>query len=379
MKLKMNIYLVIPISILLIGFLAMQILSGFGEEPKKKKPTTIIKQVECQLVNLSNVEPKLTAFGRLTSSQPVILTSEVSGNILKGDIPFQPGQSFKTGQLLLKIDDRQIKLDINSAKSDFLTALATLLPEIKIDFPEEFDTWQKYFNSCSFEKSLNELPKPANQRIKLFLSRFNVYKLYFTVINLEIKHEKHFFKAPFNGSISSADLRVGALARSGSRLGEIINLDDMELKIPIPAQNLKWINKSKQVNVTSSEIDGYWSGMITRISKTINKSTQTLQAYIKIKRLPEDNLYDGIFLKAIITGNIIGNAIIIPRKAIYNDKNVYVVNKNKLQMKEVNIARFEENNAIVFDGLANKDTLVIEALQGVAPGMPAEALLKGAE
>ncbi len=377
MKFKINIYYIIPVVILVVGFFAMQFLFGFADEPQRRKPVPAVKQVESQIVNLAEVKPEIVAFGRLTSSQPVVLTSEVSGTIQQGDIPFQPGRSFNKGDLLVKIDDRQIKLDINSTKSDFLTALATLLPEIKLDFPEEFDTWQNYFNSCTFEHPLAELPEPSNQKIKLFLSRFNVYKLYFTVKNLEIRLEKHYFYAPFNGSISSADLRVGALARSGTRLGEIINLDDMELEVPIPAQDLKWIDKSKPVKITSNEIEGHWMGKVTRIGETINNETQTLQAFIKLNRSPNDNLYNGIFLEAAIPGKLISNALTVPRKSIYNDKNVYVVNNNQLEMKEIDIARFENNSAIINGGLANNDTLVIEVMQGVAPGMPAKALIEG--
>ena len=40
---------------------------------------------------------------------------------------------------------------------------------------------------------------------------------------------KHYFYAPFNGSITAADLRVGSNVRAGSRLGEIINLSNLEL------------------------------------------------------------------------------------------------------------------------------------------------------
>ncbi|MFC2085386.1 efflux RND transporter periplasmic adaptor subunit, partial [Bacteroidota bacterium] len=185
---------------------------------------------------------------------------------------------------------------------------------------------QEYFNSCTFNKSLPELPEPSNQKIKLFLSRFNVYKLFYTVKNLEIRLEKHYFYAPFNGSILSAELRVGAIARSGSRLGEIINLDDMELEVPIPTKDIQWIDKQKSVIITSNEMEGKWSGRISRIGKTIDTQTQTLQVFIKVYRSHYDNLYNGIFLKVTIMGKLIENSITVPRKVLYNENNVYIVN-----------------------------------------------------
>lgn len=376
MKFKFKAKYVLPVVILVAGFFIMQFLFGFAKEPEKKKPIPVTKLVESKVVKLETVVPEITAFGRLTSSQPITLVSEVSGTVLKGDVPFLPGQSFKKGDLIVKIDDRQIKLDINSAKSDFLTALAAVLPEIKVDFSAEFKTWQNYFDNCSFDKKLSELPKPANQKIKLFLSRFNVYKLYFTVENLEIRLEKHYFYAPFNGSISRADLRIGSTARSGSVLGEIINLDDMELEVPVPTKDLQWIDPTKPVVVKSKEIEGSWKGRITRIGESINIQTQTLQAFISIEGSAKDRLYNGIFLEAFIPGRAIESAMTIPRKAMYNGKYVFIVENGKLDYREINVARMGLNDAVINAGIKNGDTLVTEVLQGVADGMPAKALIQ---
>ncbi|MBN1300732.1 MAG: efflux RND transporter periplasmic adaptor subunit [Melioribacteraceae bacterium] len=379
MKFKFHKSYIIPIVILAAGFVAMRILFSFAEEPEKRKPELKVRLAESVIVELSDIKSEVTAYGRLASSQPIVMTSEVTGVIERGDIFFQPGQSFKRNDLIVKIDDRQIKLDISSAKSDFLTALATVLPEIKIDFPEEYQKWQSYFDNCGFDKPLQQLPEPANQKIKLFLSRFNVYKLFFNVKSLEIRLEKHYFYAPFNGSVISAELREGAIARSGSRLGEIINLDDMELEVPIPVKDVDWIDESQEIMITSNEIDRTWKGKISRIGKTINTQTQTLQAFIRINRSVNDELYNGIFLKVAIPGKIIPDALTIPRKAVYNETDVYLVDNGKLTARKVNIARVENNHVIVNGGLEPGDTLVVEVLQGIAPGMPAEAILVDSE
>ncbi|MBW1854702.1 MAG: hypothetical protein JRJ00_08505 [Deltaproteobacteria bacterium] len=82
----------------------MQLLSGFKTPPSKKQPKPIIKIVETRTVTLGEVPAEVIAYGRLASSQPVILYSEVEGTLEHGDLPFRPGQSFKGGDLLLKID-----------------------------------------------------------------------------------------------------------------------------------------------------------------------------------------------------------------------------------------------------------------------------------
>ena len=176
---RRKIVYLLPVLIVIAGFAAMRFLSSFKTAPEKKKPEPVVKIVETRIVELEDVPAEIVAYGRLASSQPVILYSEVDGTLQRGDLNFRPGQSFKKGNLLLKIDTRQITLDINTAKSDLLNALASVLPEIKLDFPEKFPVWQDYFNNCRFDKKIPELPAAANQKIKLYLSRFNVYKIYF--------------------------------------------------------------------------------------------------------------------------------------------------------------------------------------------------------
>ncbi|NIR49947.1 HlyD family efflux transporter periplasmic adaptor subunit, partial [candidate division KSB1 bacterium] len=271
--------MLLPIGILIAGGLAMWILLSFRSEPERRKPAPRQKIVESEVIELKDVPSEINAYGRLTSAQPVVLYSEVPGTLMEGNVSFQPGQSFRNGDLLIRVDGRQARLDLNSAKSDLLTALASVLPEIKVDFPEQFQVWQDYFNRIEFGTTIPRLPEVKDQKIKLFLSRFNVYKLYFSVRNLEIRLEKHAIYAPFDGAIVSAELRPGSTVRNGSRLGEIINLENLEMRVPVQVQDIRWIDQRKPVQITSKEIGDQWSGRIERIGKAIDPQTQTVEVY----------------------------------------------------------------------------------------------------
>jgi multidrug efflux pump subunit AcrA (membrane-fusion protein) len=376
---KRKVLLILPLLILAAGFMAMQILSSFRTAPPRDPPQPAIKIVGTSTVVLGGVATEIIAYGRMVSSQPVILYSEVNGTLQRGDLPFRPGQSFKKGDLLVKIDTRQIKLDINTAKSELLTALASVLPEIKVDFAQEYAVWEDYFNNCRFDKRIPDLPAAANQKIKLYLSRFKVYKTYFSIRDLEILLEKHYIYAPFDGSVVAADLRVGSSTRNGTRLGEIINLENLEAQIPVPAEDIRWLDRSKPVTLTSAEIAGTWTGHIRRIGKTIDTRTQTAQVYIAVDQPGDKNLYDGIFMKATIPGRTIPDACIVPRKVLYEQKFVYLVEDGQLSYQPVQVARQEPDYVIVNGGLANGDRLVMEMLQGVSAGMPARLKQNGSE
>lgn len=348
----------------------MMLLLSLREDAPKRTPIPKPRNVSAEVVSLGPVEARINAYGRVISAQPVQLISEVTGTVEEGELAFRPGLSFGRGDTLVRIDDRQARYRLNSTKADLLTALARVLPEIKVDFPDEYQAWQDYFDAVRFDRILPELPEIDNEKIRLFLARFNVYKLYFTVREQEITLSKHFFNAPFDGSILSTALSPGATARNGSVLGQIVNLERLEVDIPVPMADIPWIDKSRPVSLTSTEISREWRGEVARVGSAIDDQTQTAHVYVD---LPEQDaaLLEGAFLRADLPGLVIDNAIRVPRQAVYEGKSVYLVVDGRFEYRPVEIARHETESVIVTDGLHPGDTLVTELLQGVAPGMPA--------
>ena len=364
--------ILIPAVIIVGAFVLMKVLTGMKKESPKNTPTEQVKIVETAVVKMQDTFAEVTAYGKAKTADPIALYAEAVGTIEEGRVPFKQSQRFNKGDLLLMIDDRQTRYSLNSAKSDFITALATVLPEIKIDFPQLYPKWQTYFNSCDFNTNIKPLPESDNEKVKLYLARFNVYKLYYTVKNLEVQLGKHFIYAPFDGSIIRTNLSVGSSARSGTLLGEIISLEDMEIAVPLELNNVSWVDESKEVNLYSKEFDANWEGKITRVGSTIDGSTQTVSLYISINDSKTANLLDNIFVRADLPGKVIPNSYSVPSRAVYENKYVYVIEEGKLARKDIEIVR-KEPNRIIVRGLNDADVLVTEAMQGVAPGMNAES------
>ena len=72
MKLKAKV-LLIPLLIVVVGFIIMQMLAGFKKDPPKKAPAPRPKIVDATVTKLSEVPAEIIAYGRLMSAQPVML------------------------------------------------------------------------------------------------------------------------------------------------------------------------------------------------------------------------------------------------------------------------------------------------------------------
>jgi membrane fusion protein (multidrug efflux system) len=203
--------------------------------------------------------------------------------------------------------------------------------------------------------------------------------LYYDICDLEIQLDKHSIRATFDGSVVTADMRAGANARIGSHLGEIINLENLEVEIPLTAEELSWVDNNAIVQFTSEEIPGLWRGKITRVGSTIDRRTQTIPVYVTLDKKSSSGLYDGAYLTASIPGRTVASAFAAPRRAVYSDKFVYLVKDGHLEQRDVVIARQQGDQVIIEGGLVDNDTLVTDILQGVASGMPAVARIKDSD
>ncbi|MDE0470352.1 MAG: HlyD family efflux transporter periplasmic adaptor subunit [Ekhidna sp.] len=356
---------IIIIAFMLAGFFASQ-----KEAPKINKPSVAKKTVLTHPVAYEKLNTEIVTYGRVETAQSLDLLSEVSGRMFQGSVKLKEGQSFKKGMLLFYVDDEEIQLNLKSQKSNFLRDLAGILPDLKVDFAENFDTWQEYFNALDLEKSFGELPKVKSNKEKTFLATKGIYSSYYAIKREEVRLGKHRYYAPFNGSFTQVILQSGSFVNEGSNIGKIIRKGVHELKVAVETKDVSWIISNAEVEVYSEETQQSWLGNVARISDYVNQNTQSIDVFIAIR--PNGNrIYDGQFLQAAIPSRTITNGMIIPRNAIYNGDEVFIVQDSVLKVKPVKILRLTDENAI-FNGLEEGTNLVIEPLIGAYNNMLVE-------
>ncbi len=332
---------------------------------KTKPPKMILKptpkQVNTTAVVYSDIDTRITTFGRVESSHPIDLIAEVSGRILPGRVPLKPGQDFIKGTLLFRIEDSEARLALKSQMSNFLKDLATILPDLKIDFPDAYPRWSAYFESIDIDKSLPQLPKYKTDKEKIFLATKNIFSSYFNIKRAETNLSKHMVYAPFSGSISDVLFEPGAFVNPGNKIGRIIRSGKLELKVPVETSDVKWIKMGSKAKISTE--DGFlsWEGRVRRIGDVVNQTTQAIDVMIEI--LPNENMvYDGLYLKAVIPGATISGTMEIDRSAVYNGSQVFIVeNDSILKVQEIHVHRLN-SKTVVFNGIDEGEELVIEPL-----------------
>ena len=330
------------------------------EPPEEKKLAVSVRYVKTEPVKYTDVATTVVAFGRVETAQSLDLLSEVGGRMYEGNIRLKEGQNFRKGTLLFYIEDDEATLNLKSQKSNFLRDLAAILPDLKVDFGGSYDTWQTYFSKVDIDKDLPVLPENNNEKEKTFLATKGIYSSYYSIKSAESRLKKHRYYAPFDGSISEVAMETGAFVNPGTRIGKIIRAGVHELKVSVETRDISWIQEGAEVKIYSDETQQYWDGTVLRISDFVNQNTQSVDVFLAINANGQ-RIYDGQFLQAAIPARVVKDGMIIPRNAIYNRSEVFVLEDTLLKVKKINVVRLEKESAI-FTGLEEGDALVVEPL-----------------
>lgn len=359
--------LVALVLIMVTRALVKKITAPKGNEPVRitLPNTSAVKVAE---VAYSNFNTSVEALGQVISTQPIDIVSEVSGRILKGDVVLRKANKFEKGALLFAIEKEEAILNLKSQRSNFQNAIALMLADLKLDFPNEFDKWNAYFQALSEEKTLAALPSIANEREKTFVATRNVLGQYYTIKSAEERLKKYEVRAPYSGIITEVYTDAGSVANTGVRVIRVMRTDQLELELPIQKEDMQWIKMGTIVKLFSEDRQQTTTGRIARVSNTLDPSTQSINVYVALNP-GKIKLYEGMYLVAELSGRVIGSAMEMDRKAVFDKNKVFVMlSDSTLQEKTIKVHKLN-TETVIFSGLVAGEKVVNDNLLGLTDGV----------
>ncbi len=346
-------------------FLTVLLMKNQPQAQKKQKQESSM-YVKAQKVVNEPVESAISHQGRFSSYETVTLSAEVNGRIMQGKTAFKEGEQFNKGDLLIRIYDDDIKASLTASRSNFLQKLSTILPDLKIDFPEEYNKWNVFFNSIEVHAPLPQLPEILSDQEQVFMSSKGILSEYYSISSQEINLNKYKIYAPFDGSFRDIQRQTGAVAGMGAVLATIVRSDRMEMVVPVPPEDAKWVEPGISVTITGE--DTYTaSGSVSRVAGFVDETTQTVKVYVKYIPKGKQAFKIGEFAVATFDIEKQVKGIKIPREALINEKEVYVIKNNRLQLKKVTTKRKLPDHVII-SGLDDGEIVVNESLVDISEG-----------
>ena len=366
MKHKKIIYFIGSIAVLGVAVAISGFFMNSQEPPRKSQQNEQLLSVEADTVRTQMLQPSIRYEGRIHSYETVSLAAEVSGRIMPGEVPFKEGEDFEKGDLLVQIYNQDARAAMTSGKSNFLRTLSSILPDLRVDFPHQYKKWKEFFNAIDVKGDLPELPEIKSEQEQVFLASRGVLSEYYSLRQQEINLKKYKLYAPFDGAFMNVNQQVGAIANPGASLASIVRTNRLEVVVPVTSEDARWVSPGDAVRLKGNN-GSVKTGTVTRIADFLDPSTQSVNVYVQYFPEGNNSFKVGEFVEATFRISQKVSGFTIPREALLNDDQVYIVNDHHLKKQPVEVVRKLADHAVI-SGLDNGTLVVTESLVDVRVG-----------
>jgi multidrug efflux pump subunit AcrA (membrane-fusion protein) len=331
----------------------------------KPRAQKVVKTVFTEVVENKTIPIVVSANGNLRAKQRVELYAEVQGVFRRGSKLFKEGQAYNQGETIISIDADEYTASVQSAKSNLYNELTSIMPDLRLDYPDFYPKWQKYLNGFDLSKSTPKLPEMTSESERFFITGRGILSSYYNVKNLEQRLSKYRIVAPYTGVLTEALVTEGTLVRSGQKLGEFINPGVYELEVSVSKSFTDLLKVGESVELTSLDGAEVYAGKVTRINGRVDQASQTIKAYIEVDN---DKLREGMYLEANLDAKKEENAIEIDRSLLLEGNKIFVVRDSVLDLIDVKPVYFSEKSVVLKD-VPNGMTIMSKPLIGAYTGM----------
>lgn len=360
--------------ILVVAIAIMGALSDMKPQPKTAMAVNKKAVVVAEKIKYSNITTEIEGTGRVTSQFDVALSAEVSGKILPGNISLKKGERFRKGDLIIRIFSDDYAYSLKARKSGFLTLIANLLPDIKIDYTDQYESWSSFFDAIEMDKDLPDLPAIASKQLKIFLSSRGIISEYYAIQSDELRLDKYTIYAPFDGAFTDVFSEVGSIANPGSRIATMIKTGKLEIEVPVELVTAQFLQVGNTATITSDvNKQNVWNGRVSRIADFVDPATQSINVYVTVPNNTDAPLFKGQYLKVMFAGKTLKGVMELPRTAVSNGNFVYTVEDDKLVHRTVKIEKVYDKT-LLFSGIEEGTFIVSEALINPVEGTEVEII-----
>jgi membrane fusion protein, multidrug efflux system len=306
-------------------------------------------------VRAERVSQKLEALGNARANESVDVSSKAS-NIVTA-IRFRDGQRVQRGQVLVQLDDAQVRADVAAAEAAVTES-------------------ESLYNRSRELLSTQALSKSSFEQLEATL-KANRAKL--AAANARL--EDTVIRAPFSGRVGLRRVSLGTLISPGSVITTLDDTSVIKLDFAVPENFLATVREGLTVRATAPAFPGRnFTGKVASIDSRVDQATRSVT--VRALLANEDGaLKPGMFLNVALA-NDEREALIIPEEALTPEAErqfVFVVADGKAERREVRIGGRRPGSVEILAGLVAGEKVVIEGTQKVRDGSAVRAAEKTAD
>tara|TARA_Y100000741_G_scaffold109153_1_gene81907 strand:- start:2 stop:1135 length:1134 start_codon:yes stop_codon:yes gene_type:complete len=358
------------------GFLLLSILVTFLMI--LNKPSAMVEEkkvnvpyVKTMMLLPQTVSAQIASQGFIKPKNKLNIISQLNARVEWVSEKMEEGSSFNLGDTLIRLDQRDYELAFITAEANVLNAEVNLERE-KAESDLASKEWGRVGGGSGSALALRK-PQLAQAKANLEAARANLERA-------KRDLDRTAFIASFNGRVRSKNTDIGSTTFPGTMLGSIYSTENLEIQLPIADQDISFtgldfnglqIPDKEQLDVRINLNGQMVNGKVIRAEAEVDPKTRMLSvvASVGINDDATSNLVlVGQYAQATIFGTKVNDVYVIPRNNIRN-QSLWVVDSNmELMNRPVNVLRYENEYALVDEGIEEGDRLMLSRLSSLING-----------
>ena len=314
--------------------------------------------VNIDTVQRGPIPVRIDAVGVVQPVASVALKTRIDAQIEKIFVP--DGSQVKAGDMLVKLDSRQIEAQIKQTEANIAKDLATL-EQTQRDAARSSDLFGR--GAGTQTKADDTLTQVAAAKAVLaadqaLLDNQKVQLSWYTLI------------APITGRVGTFNVKAGNIVRSGDNsatgvIATIVQTSPIYVAFSIPQTVLGDVREAiaagkSEVRATPQGAKRSAVGKIAVLDNTIDAATGTIMVRALFENA-DDVLWPGQLCNVRVTLRIDPDVVSVPRSATQSGQLgnfVFVIENGVARSRKVNVGRFQDGRDVILEGLKGGETVV---------------------
>ena len=327
---------IVLLSLLLIGTITGLIVWGLNAnapEPEVGEPAAnrIGVYVESAFRTEGNAE--ITVFGEVRPRVQIDVVSEVSGRIIKVSPHFIEGGSFRSGEALITVEDRDYALAVSEAKA----RVAGRKLELEQSLADADVAKRQLVNEANPSDLALKKPQIIQARSALEASELALERALSDLSRTQIS-------VPFDARVTATAVDEGQYVSIGRTVASVFSTDKAEVRLPLSNADIAALGVpigyeaeddlglSVELVADVGGATRRWAGRLVRLDASLDSRTRSTFGTVEVQS-PFDvvegemPMAPGLFVAAQIRGRALTDVIAIPaagapgrRSCLYHER-----------------------------------------------------------
>jgi membrane fusion protein (multidrug efflux system) len=304
--------------------------------------------VQVVAVQPQTLTERLSTTGTVRANEKVDLVAEIAGKVAA--IHFREGRRVSSGELLLEIDDTQLRAERERAA-------------YRLSLAERSEARQR--------RLLDE-GLISQEEYDFALNELNVLKAELELA--EGRLVKTRIEAPFGGVIGLRAVSVGSYLTPQTRIATLQDVDPVKIDFSVPEKYTGDLVAGATMLFRTRGSDDAHTGTIVAVEPLVDPDTRSLTVRAQSPN-PDGALVPGAFADVEIVVRRIEGALAVPNRAVIPElggKKVYVYDDGEARPRPVETGLRTAELVEVTQGLEPGDRVIVTAIQRLRAGLEVE-------